>query len=322
MTAAEEATSSASAASRSCGMTSTRVRRISEGVLSRSGPQDWFRAFACVGRYHKLSGTVRPTKADVAARFIARNTAPAPEMGARALTWGAGEKVLLVLAAAGWRRAGRASRCGARAIMLCWSPWRRRCCPWFETSVRPDPTGPQNGDQAPPRCPIFQDTRGRLSFRPRAAHWGLGIGGRRLAGRHASCDPRRRGRHLADALSRPGALGEQCRRKVLHWERFLYSSCGCAPVTRSTLRRRTIMPTLEDLKGYAERATGLRRPGKRKAMDFAQARKPHTVRFKDDGLIPNHPRWPLVIYRHAVSFDERHDPGGRDRRPVRGEWVG
>lgn len=102
MTAAEEATSSASAASRSCGMTSTRVRRISEGVLSRNGPQDWFRAFACVGRYHKLSGTVRPTKADVAARFIARNTAPAPEMGARALTWGAGEKVLLVLAAAGW----------------------------------------------------------------------------------------------------------------------------------------------------------------------------------------------------------------------------
>ena len=29
------------------------------------------------------------------------------------------------------------------------------------------------------------------------------------------------------------------------------------------------MPTLEDLKGYAERATGLRRPGKRKAMDLA-----------------------------------------------------
>ncbi|WGD54127.1 phosphatase PAP2 family protein [Bradyrhizobium sp. CB1650] len=44
--------------------------------------------------------SVRPTKADVvAARFIARNTAPAPEMVARALTWGADEKVL---AAAGW----------------------------------------------------------------------------------------------------------------------------------------------------------------------------------------------------------------------------
>ena len=34
------------------------------------------------------------------------------------------------------------------------------------------------------------------------------------------------------------------------------------------------MPILEDLKEYAERATGLRRPGKRKARDFAQARKP------------------------------------------------
>ncbi|KRR14846.1 hypothetical protein CQ12_28700 [Bradyrhizobium jicamae] len=46
---------------------------------------------------------VRPTKADVAiARAIARNTAPAPEYAARGLTWGADEKVLLVLATAGW----------------------------------------------------------------------------------------------------------------------------------------------------------------------------------------------------------------------------
>ena len=47
--------------------------------------------------------TVRPTGADVAiARGIARETAPAPEEIARALTWGADEKVLLILAAAGW----------------------------------------------------------------------------------------------------------------------------------------------------------------------------------------------------------------------------
>ena len=68
------------------------------------------------------------------------------------------------------------------------------------------------------------------------------------------------------------------------------------------------MPTLEDLKGYAERATGLRRPGKRKAMDLARVRKSHKVRFKDDGLVPNHPRWPLIIYRKAVAFDDRQDP--------------
>jgi membrane-associated phospholipid phosphatase len=47
--------------------------------------------------------TVRPTRVDVVvAHSIARSTAPAPEQVARALTWGADEKVLLVLAAAGW----------------------------------------------------------------------------------------------------------------------------------------------------------------------------------------------------------------------------
>ena len=60
------------------------------------------------------------------------------------------------------------------------------------------------------------------------------------------------------------------------------------------------MPILEDLKEYAERATGLRRPGRRKAPALARPRKPHTVRFQDDGLVPNHPRWPLIIYRGAV----------------------
>jgi len=47
--------------------------------------------------------TVRPTAPDTAiARAIARNTEPVPEAIARALTWGADEKLLLVLAAAGW----------------------------------------------------------------------------------------------------------------------------------------------------------------------------------------------------------------------------
>ena len=68
------------------------------------------------------------------------------------------------------------------------------------------------------------------------------------------------------------------------------------------------MPILEDLKEYAERATALRRPGKRSASALARARKPHAVRFKDDGLAPNHPRWPLIIYRGAVDLGERHDP--------------
>jgi undecaprenyl-diphosphatase len=55
------------------------------------------------GRGPSVPVTVGPTRADVAvAQSIARNTAPAPEQVARALTWGADEKVLLILAAAGW----------------------------------------------------------------------------------------------------------------------------------------------------------------------------------------------------------------------------
>ncbi|MBR0806771.1 phosphatase PAP2 family protein [Bradyrhizobium japonicum] len=51
----------------------------------------------------KFPISVRPTDTDIAiARGIARQTAPAPEEVARALTWGADEKILLVLAAAGW----------------------------------------------------------------------------------------------------------------------------------------------------------------------------------------------------------------------------
>jgi undecaprenyl-diphosphatase len=47
--------------------------------------------------------TIRPTEADLAiARTIARKTGPAPERLARALTWGADEKVLLALTAVGW----------------------------------------------------------------------------------------------------------------------------------------------------------------------------------------------------------------------------
>jgi hypothetical protein len=59
------------------------------------------------------------------------------------------------------------------------------------------------------------------------------------------------------------------------------------------------MPIVEDVKEHAERATGLGRPGKRKALNFVHARKPQALRFKDDGLVPNHPRWPLIIYRGA-----------------------
>lgn len=79
------------------------------------------------------------------------------------------------------------------------------------------------------------------------------------------------------------------------------------PATRSQLLRRTIMPIIENLKKYTERATGLRRPGNHQAPDPTRTRRPRAVRFKDDGLVPKHPPWPLTIYRGGVDLGERHD---------------
>ena len=67
--------------------------------------------------------TVKPTGPDIAiARTVARRTAPATESVARALTWGADEKVLLVIAAAGWlatRGRGEAlRRAGNHALLV------------------------------------------------------------------------------------------------------------------------------------------------------------------------------------------------------------
>jgi membrane-associated phospholipid phosphatase len=75
------------------------------------------------GRELTLPITVRPTDTDVrVARTVARNTSPAPEEIARVLTWGADEKVLLVLAAAGWlgsRGCGEAlRRAGNHAVLV------------------------------------------------------------------------------------------------------------------------------------------------------------------------------------------------------------
>ena len=68
------------------------------------------------------------------------------------------------------------------------------------------------------------------------------------------------------------------------------------------------MPAMETLKKIAEKTTGWARPGEEDLAKLVRPRKPQTYRFKDDGIIPNHPRWPLVIYRGAVRLDETFDP--------------
>jgi hypothetical protein len=53
------------------------------------------------------------------------------------------------------------------------------------------------------------------------------------------------------------------------------------------------MILLETIKRVAKKATGWRWPYKPQGL--VPERKAQTFRFKDDGLIPNHPRWPLII---------------------------
>src|SRR5690242_5742187 len=66
------------------------------------------------------------------------------------------------------------------------------------------------------------------------------------------------------------------------------------------------MNLLEDVKRITEKATGWKRPDH--PQELLRERKPQTFRFDDDGLIPNHPTWPLVIYKSAVRLPKPLDP--------------
>jgi uncharacterized protein YjlB len=68
------------------------------------------------------------------------------------------------------------------------------------------------------------------------------------------------------------------------------------------------MALIEDIRKVAEKATGWRRPERKELPGLVRERKPRLFRFKDDGVVPNHPRWPLVVYRNAVKLPEAFDP--------------
>jgi uncharacterized protein YjlB len=68
------------------------------------------------------------------------------------------------------------------------------------------------------------------------------------------------------------------------------------------------MPVLETLKKVTEKATGFARPSTNQIEGLVRTRKANAVKFKDDGVIPNNERWPLVVYRGAVSLPADLDP--------------
>jgi uncharacterized protein YjlB len=72
--------------------------------------------------------------------------------------------------------------------------------------------------------------------------------------------------------------------------------------------RKSEMPIMERMKEIAERATGWSRPSPADLEKLVRERKANTFRFQDDGIIPNHPEWPLILYRGAVALPEALDP--------------
>ncbi|MEI9418626.1 cupin domain-containing protein [Mesorhizobium sp. Cs1321R2N1] len=68
------------------------------------------------------------------------------------------------------------------------------------------------------------------------------------------------------------------------------------------------MSIVQSIKKAAEQVTGAARPDRQHAADLVRPRKSNEFRFGDDGLVPNHPSWPLVVYHGAVTLPEDFDP--------------
>jgi uncharacterized protein YjlB len=68
------------------------------------------------------------------------------------------------------------------------------------------------------------------------------------------------------------------------------------------------MTGLETVRSLAERITGIGRPDRDELQSLIRGRKGATYRFKDDGIVPNHPRWPMILYKGAIELREGFDP--------------
>jgi uncharacterized protein YjlB len=68
------------------------------------------------------------------------------------------------------------------------------------------------------------------------------------------------------------------------------------------------MAVLESVKERFEKVTGWARPCGRDLDTVLRQRKANAFRFKDDGVIPNNPNLPFVLYRSPVRLSDKFDP--------------
>ncbi|MFT4119171.1 cupin [Bradyrhizobium sp.] len=64
------------------------------------------------------------------------------------------------------------------------------------------------------------------------------------------------------------------------------------------------MPIKDQIKNYAKKLVE-DRPDRGSLETLVRPRKPMALRFADDGIVPNNPRFPLLIYRGAISARSR-----------------
>src|SRR6187431_2036096 len=67
------------------------------------------------------------------------------------------------------------------------------------------------------------------------------------------------------------------------------------------------MPLKDQIKDYAKKLIESK-PDGAALQTIVRARKPATYQFDDDDIVPNHPRWPVIVYRKAIRFPRNYDP--------------
>ena len=68
------------------------------------------------------------------------------------------------------------------------------------------------------------------------------------------------------------------------------------------------MYVLDAVKQVVERFTDIGRPTRQELVSLLRKRKPNAFRFPDDGVTPNNPTLPMVLYRTPVRLAQMFDP--------------
>jgi uncharacterized protein YjlB len=66
----------------------------------------------------------------------------------------------------------------------------------------------------------------------------------------------------------------------------------------------TLMPLTDQIKNYAKKLVE-NRPDLSALRKRVRSRKPLAIRFRDDGIVPNHPHFPVLVYRGVVDLNDR-----------------